>query len=100
MEVTGDPLSLKCREHRDELKLFCMEEKVPVCCLCVLVGMHKNHKASQLQEACAHFKVNASIVVSLASVFYFLVNVVVIPFFVRQDIHFPWVCYISICRVC
>ncbi|XP_018535716.1 tripartite motif-containing protein 14-like [Lates calcarifer] len=56
VEVTGDPLSLKCREHRDELKLFCMEEKVPVCCLCVLVGMHKNHKASQLQEACAHFK--------------------------------------------
>lgn len=58
VEVTGDPLSLKCREHRDELKLFCMEEKVPVCCLCVLVGMHKNHKASQLQDACAHFKVN------------------------------------------
>ncbi|XP_035028354.1 E3 ubiquitin/ISG15 ligase TRIM25 isoform X2 [Hippoglossus stenolepis] len=56
VEVTGDPLSLKCREHRDELKLFCMEEKVPVCCLCVLVGVHKNHKASQLHEACAHFK--------------------------------------------
>ncbi|KAF0027269.1 hypothetical protein F2P81_020010 [Scophthalmus maximus] len=56
VEVTGDPLSLKCREHRDELKLFCMEERVPVCCLCVLVGVHKNHKASQLHEACAHFK--------------------------------------------
>ncbi|XP_040906338.1 tripartite motif-containing protein 14-like [Toxotes jaculatrix] len=56
VEVTGDPLSLKCRDHRDELKLFCMEEKVPVCCLCVLVGMHKNHKAYQLHEACAHFK--------------------------------------------
>ncbi|KAM8738471.1 E3 ubiquitin/ISG15 ligase TRIM25 [Acanthopagrus schlegelii] len=56
VEVTGDPLSLKCREHRDELKLFCMEERVPVCCLCVLVGTHKNHKASQLHEACADFK--------------------------------------------
>ncbi|XP_056250581.1 tripartite motif-containing protein 14-like [Seriola aureovittata] len=56
VEVTGDPLSLKCREHRDELKLFCMEERVPVCCLCVLVGMHKNHKASQLHDACVHFK--------------------------------------------
>lgn len=61
VEVTGDPLSLKCREHRDELKLFCMEERVPVCFLCVLVGTHKNHKASQLHEACADFKVNISI---------------------------------------
>ncbi|KAG7512196.1 E3 ubiquitin-protein ligase TRIM41-like [Solea senegalensis] len=56
VDVTGDPLSLKCKEHRDELKLFCMEERVPVCCLCVLVGTHKNHKASQLHEACSHFK--------------------------------------------
>uniref|UniRef100_A0A3P8VWN5 E3 ubiquitin-protein ligase Midline-1-like n=1 Tax=Cynoglossus semilaevis TaxID=244447 RepID=A0A3P8VWN5_CYNSE len=57
VEVTEDPLSLKCREHRDELKLFCMEDRVPVCCFCVLVGTHKNHKASQLHEACSHFKV-------------------------------------------
>ncbi|XP_028982900.1 E3 ubiquitin-protein ligase Midline-1-like [Betta splendens] len=56
VEVTRDPLSLKCREHRDELKLFCMEERAPVCCLCVLVGPHKNHKAWQLSEACANFK--------------------------------------------
>lgn len=60
VEVTGDPLSLKCREHRDELKLFCMEEMAPVCCMCVLVGTHKNHKAFQLHEACADFKVNTS----------------------------------------
>uniref|UniRef100_A0A8P4GRT3 Uncharacterized protein n=1 Tax=Dicentrarchus labrax TaxID=13489 RepID=A0A8P4GRT3_DICLA len=60
VEVTGDPLSLKCREHRDELKLFCMEERVPVCCLCVLVGVHKNHKASQLHEACTDFKKSAA----------------------------------------
>ena len=78
VEVTGDPLSLKCREHRDELKLFCMEERVPVCCLCVLVGTHKNHKASQLHEACTDFKVNISGVLSLASVcdwIYFSVSV-------------------------
>ncbi|KAM4607901.1 tripartite motif-containing protein 72 [Polymixia lowei] len=56
VEVTGDPMSLKCREHRDELKLFCMEERVPVCYLCVLTGMHKNHQAAQLHEACSHFK--------------------------------------------
>lgn len=58
VEVTKDPLSLKCRDHREELKLFCMEEKTPVCCLCVLVGAHKNHKATQLHEACANFKVS------------------------------------------
>ncbi|XP_032380482.1 E3 ubiquitin/ISG15 ligase TRIM25-like [Etheostoma spectabile] len=56
VEVTGDPLSLKCREHRDELKLFCMEERAPVCCLCVLVGTHKNHKVFQLHEACTDYK--------------------------------------------
>lgn len=59
VEVTGDPLSLKCREHRDELKLFCMEEKVPVCCLCALVGGHKDHRTSQLHQASAQFRVNS-----------------------------------------
>lgn len=58
VEVTEDPLSLKCREHRDELKLFCAEDRVAVCCLCVLLGEHKNHRALQLREACADFKVN------------------------------------------
>ncbi|XP_074532530.1 tripartite motif-containing protein 72 [Halichoeres trimaculatus] len=56
VEVTGDPLSLKCREHRDELKLFCTEERVAVCCLCVLLGKHKNHRALQLHEACVDLK--------------------------------------------
>ncbi|XP_020789180.2 E3 ubiquitin-protein ligase TRIM62-like [Boleophthalmus pectinirostris] len=56
VEVTRDPLSLKCQEHRDELKLFCSQDRVPVCCLCVLVGKHKNHKAPQLHEACDDFK--------------------------------------------
>ncbi|KAI3362629.1 hypothetical protein L3Q82_001707 [Scortum barcoo] len=60
VDVTVDPLSLKCREHRDELKLFCVEERVPVCCLCVLVGKHKNHKALQVSEACADFKNSAA----------------------------------------
>ncbi|XP_070834161.1 E3 ubiquitin/ISG15 ligase TRIM25-like [Chaetodon trifascialis] len=60
VEVTGDLLSLKCREHRDELKFFCMEERVPVCCLCVLIGIHKNHKVSQLHEACTDFKKSAA----------------------------------------
>ncbi|CAL8300198.1 unnamed protein product [Merluccius merluccius] len=60
VDVTGDPMSLKCREHREELKLFCMEDHVPVCCLCVLVGLHKNHRAVQLQEACSDFKESAA----------------------------------------
>ena len=72
VEVTRDPLSLKCREHRDELKLFCMEERVPVCCLCVLVGLHKHHKASQLHEASADFKVVIINTSSLVNMFYFL----------------------------
>lgn len=38
VKVTEDPLYLKCREHHNELKLFCLEHKVPVCYLCILVG--------------------------------------------------------------
>ncbi|XP_057704784.1 E3 ubiquitin-protein ligase Midline-1-like [Corythoichthys intestinalis] len=29
VNVTQDLLSLKCKEHRDELKLFCLEDRVP-----------------------------------------------------------------------
>lgn len=65
VEVTKDPLSLKCREHREELKLFCMEEKSLVCCLCALVGAHKNHEAAQLHEASANFKVSIRFVRSI-----------------------------------
>ncbi|KAM9395427.1 LOW QUALITY PROTEIN: E3 ubiquitin-protein ligase TRIM69 [Salvelinus alpinus] len=53
VEVTEDPLSLKGWKHFEQrwaLKLFCMEERVPACSLCVLVGL-KNHQAVQLQEA-------------------------------------------------
>ncbi|XP_056147429.1 nuclear factor 7, brain-like [Lampris incognitus] len=61
VEVTGDPLSLKCKEHREELKLFCMEDRVPVCCLCVLVGLHKDHQATQLHKACSDFKKSVAV---------------------------------------
>ncbi|XP_047207085.1 tripartite motif-containing protein 72-like [Girardinichthys multiradiatus] len=56
VDVTKDLLSLKCRDHRDELKFFCMEDKIPVCCLCVLIGVHKHHKASPLHEASGDFR--------------------------------------------
>ncbi|KAK5611482.1 hypothetical protein CRENBAI_016053 [Crenichthys baileyi] len=59
VDVTKDLLLLKCREHRDELKFFCMEDKIPVCCLCVLVGVHKHHKASPLHEASGDFRKSA-----------------------------------------
>ncbi len=57
IEVTEDLFSFKCEEHGDELKLFCQEDQIAVCCLCIAVGSHKNHQAVMLQEACTEFKV-------------------------------------------
>lgn len=97
VEVTSDPLSLKCREHRDELKLFCLEDRVPVCCLCVLVGKHKNHQAAQLKEACTHFKVN---LISLSSDGVFAVVITGIYLFMFHNICFLYACRISVFRAC
>ncbi|XP_058652918.1 E3 ubiquitin-protein ligase TRIM62-like isoform X2 [Onychostoma macrolepis] len=57
IEVTEDLISFKCKEHGEELKLFCQEDQIAVCCLCIAVGSHKNHQAVTLQEACTEFKV-------------------------------------------
>ncbi|XP_058652919.1 E3 ubiquitin-protein ligase TRIM39-like isoform X3 [Onychostoma macrolepis] len=56
IEVTEDLISFKCKEHGEELKLFCQEDQIAVCCLCIAVGSHKNHQAVTLQEACTEFK--------------------------------------------
>lgn len=57
IEVTEDLISFKCKEHVEELELFCQEDQIAVCCLCIAVGSHKNHQAVTLQEACTEFKV-------------------------------------------
>ncbi|XP_056113184.1 probable E3 ubiquitin-protein ligase MID2 isoform X1 [Rhinichthys klamathensis goyatoka] len=56
IEVTEDLISFKCKEHGEELKLFCQEDQTIVCCLCIAVGSHKNHQAVTLQEARSEFK--------------------------------------------
>ncbi|TSK22613.1 putative E3 ubiquitin-protein ligase TRIM8 [Bagarius yarrelli] len=57
IELTQDPLSYKCQEHREEQKLFCQDDQAAVCSLCVVFGTHKSHHIIQLQEACLNFKV-------------------------------------------
>ncbi|XP_056327445.1 E3 ubiquitin-protein ligase TRIM41-like [Danio aesculapii] len=56
IEVTVDWISFKCKEHEEELKLFCREDQVAVCCMCIAAGSHKNHEAVTLQEACLENK--------------------------------------------
>ncbi|XP_048060692.1 probable E3 ubiquitin-protein ligase MID2 isoform X1 [Megalobrama amblycephala] len=56
IEVTEDLISFKCKEHGEELKLFCQEDQTTVCCLCIALGAHKNHQAVTLQKACSEFK--------------------------------------------
>ncbi|XP_015202920.2 ectonucleoside triphosphate diphosphohydrolase 1 isoform X5 [Lepisosteus oculatus] len=56
IKVTGNPFSLKCAEHREELKLYCQEDGISVCSLCVVIGSHKNHRVVTSQEACTEMK--------------------------------------------
>uniref|UniRef100_A0A8C2L645 Uncharacterized protein n=1 Tax=Cyprinus carpio TaxID=7962 RepID=A0A8C2L645_CYPCA len=56
IEVTEDLISFKCKDHGEELKLFCQEDQIAVCCLCIAVGSHKSHQAVTLQDACTEFK--------------------------------------------
>ncbi|XP_026869963.2 E3 ubiquitin-protein ligase TRIM8-like [Electrophorus electricus] len=57
IEVAEDLLSYKCREHGEDLKLFCQEDQAVVCALCVVAGAHHTHQVVQVQGACSHFKV-------------------------------------------
>lgn len=61
VHVTEDLLSYKCQQHGEQLKLFCHNDQVAVCSLCVAIGEHKSHQVVQLQEACADFKVRKQI---------------------------------------
>ncbi|XP_066564227.1 zinc-binding protein A33 [Amia ocellicauda] len=45
-----------CLQHGEKLKLFCLEDKVPLCLVCQTSKKHKNHRLCPLEEAVLDFK--------------------------------------------
>ncbi len=46
-----------CSLHSEKLKLFCLEDKQPVCLVCVNSQKHDNHKFRLIDEVVSSYKV-------------------------------------------
>ncbi|KAJ8377818.1 hypothetical protein AAFF_G00251370 [Aldrovandia affinis] len=46
-----------CSLHSEKLKLFCLEDQIPVCLVCQTSKKHENHKLRPVQEAAEEYKV-------------------------------------------
>lgn len=51
--VSGDV----CPLHKETLKLFCYDDKQPICVVCYTSKKHENHKCSPVEEAAGNLKV-------------------------------------------
>ncbi|KAJ8377816.1 hypothetical protein AAFF_G00251350 [Aldrovandia affinis] len=45
-----------CSLHSEKLKLFCLEDQIPVCLVCQTSKKHKNHELRPVQEAAEEYK--------------------------------------------
>ncbi|KAJ8377830.1 hypothetical protein AAFF_G00251490, partial [Aldrovandia affinis] len=45
-----------CSLHSEKLKLFCLEDQIPVCYVCQTSKKHENHKLLPVQEAAEEYK--------------------------------------------
>ncbi|XP_076852184.1 E3 ubiquitin-protein ligase TRIM35-like isoform X2 [Brachyhypopomus gauderio] len=45
-----------CSLHNEKLKVFCLEDRQPVCLVCQISKKHKNHECCPLDEAVSDFK--------------------------------------------
>ncbi|XP_017538576.1 nuclear factor 7, brain-like [Pygocentrus nattereri] len=50
------PAGDMCPEHDEKLKLFCFEDKQPVCVVCYTSKKHKNHQCAPIVEAVQELK--------------------------------------------
>jgi len=46
-----------CPLHKETLKLFCFDDKKPICVVCYTSKKHENHKCSPVKEAAGNLKV-------------------------------------------
>uniref|UniRef100_A0A8C8S2G7 Uncharacterized protein n=1 Tax=Pelusios castaneus TaxID=367368 RepID=A0A8C8S2G7_9SAUR len=50
-----------CEKHREPLKLFCREDKIPICVVCDRSKEHRDHTVIPAEEAAEEFKVRPSV---------------------------------------
>ncbi|XP_078280118.1 E3 ubiquitin/ISG15 ligase TRIM25-like [Rhinoraja longicauda] len=50
IDPTADMSTWKCVEHKKLLEIYCKDDKVCICCLCPVVGKHKNHHCVSVSE--------------------------------------------------
>ncbi|XP_051894000.1 E3 ubiquitin-protein ligase TRIM11-like [Pristis pectinata] len=50
IDPTADMSTWKCIEHKKLLEIYCKDDKVCICCLCPVVGKHKNHNCVSISE--------------------------------------------------
>ncbi|XP_078054551.1 E3 ubiquitin/ISG15 ligase TRIM25-like [Mustelus asterias] len=50
IDPTADMSTWKCTEHKKLLEIYCKDDKVCICCLCPVVGKHKNHNCVSISE--------------------------------------------------
>ncbi|XP_019734818.1 tripartite motif-containing protein 35 [Hippocampus comes] len=55
-EVEAVEERLMCPLHREKYKLFCLEDKEPICVVCQCSKAHKDHKCSPVEEAATDCK--------------------------------------------
>ncbi|XP_061097126.1 E3 ubiquitin-protein ligase TRIM35-like isoform X2 [Conger conger] len=48
--------SVLCSLHSETLKLFCLEDQIPICLICQTSRKHENHKLLPVQEAAEEYK--------------------------------------------
>ncbi|XP_039507028.1 tripartite motif-containing protein 35-like isoform X1 [Pimephales promelas] len=48
-----------CSLHSEKLKLFCLEDKQPVCLVCITSQKHDNHKVRPISEVVSSYKAQA-----------------------------------------
>ncbi|XP_078244878.1 zinc finger protein RFP isoform X1 [Pogona vitticeps] len=51
--LEGEPV---CERHRELLKLFCQEDKIPICLVCDLSKEHRHHTVVPAEEATQDYK--------------------------------------------
>ncbi|KAJ8245223.1 hypothetical protein COCON_G00235690, partial [Conger conger] len=45
-----------CSLHSEKLKVFCLDDKIPICVICQISKKHENHKMRPVQEAAEEYK--------------------------------------------
>ncbi|KAJ8274178.1 hypothetical protein COCON_G00088030, partial [Conger conger] len=45
-----------CSLHSEKLKVFCLEDQIPICVICQISKKHENHKMRPVQEAAEKYK--------------------------------------------